>query len=141
MRRPKGIIGKVGGEIGETVKEGREQVSLGKAFEELLKQIFGGARPLSAEEEKKLKEKEEEAKRKARAQVLAQFMPTPQEERIYYQRQKEEAAKRLKEEREKKEKAWEATAQSPKGRKKRGSLFEFLRRKVTKTERKIGGKF
>lgn len=141
MKKPKGIIEEVGVEIKETVKKGGEQVSLGKAFEEWLRQIFGGVKPLSPEEEERLREKEEAEKRQARAQVLRPFMEPPQEEGVYYRKQKEKAIEEAKKKKEAERKAWEVTAAAPKGRKKRGSLFEFLRRKATKTERKIGGKF
>lgn len=139
--KPKGFVGEVGEQVKETVKAGKEQASLGKAFEEWLRQIFSGVKPLSPEEEKKLEEEEDEAKRVARAQVLEQFMPSSEEEHVYYKKQKEEAVKEMEKKKEVKKKAWEATAAAPKGRKQRGSLLEFLRRKVTKTERKIGGKF
>lgn len=141
MKKPRGAVEEIGEEIKETVKKGGEQISLGKVFEEWLRQIFGGVKPLSAEEEKKLKEKEEAEKRQARAQVLEQFMLPSEEEPVYYKKQKEEAIEGVKKKKEAEKKAWEVTAATPKGRKKVGSLFEFLRRKVTHIERKVGDKF
>lgn len=141
MKQPKGFVGEFGEEIKETVKKGKEELGLGQAFEEFLRALFGGAKPLSPEQEKKLEEKKEAEKRKVRAQVLEEFMPTQEEERVYYRKQKEEVLKKIGKQKEGQKKAWEATSESPKGAKKRGSLFEFLRRKVTSTERKSGGKF
>ena len=88
-----------------------------------------------------MSEKEEAEKRQARAHVLEQFMPPPEAEKVYYKKQKEEALKKLEEQKKVQKKAWEATAATPRGRKKVGSLFEFLRRKVTHAERKVGDKF
>lgn len=145
MKKPKAprFTGELGEQIKETTKEGKEQVSLGKAFEELLSQIFGGAKPPSKEKMEEIKKEEEEQARLARAKVLEQFMGPPEdtkEERVYYQKQKEEAMKKIEKQKEAQKKVWEAGAAAPKGKKQRGSLFESLRRKVTQTERK-GGKF
>lgn len=145
MKQPKrpGFVGEVGEELEKTVEVGKKEAahSLGEAFEELLRSLFGTTKPLSPEEKKRLEEEEKKEKRLTRAQVLEEFMPTPEEERVYHRKQKEEAIKKAKKAKEAKEKAWVATARPQKGRSKVGALFESLRRKVTQTERKIGGKF
>jgi len=142
MKKPAGLVGEIGEEVEKTVEAGKKEVthSIGEAVEELLRSLFGTAKPLSAEKKQALEKNKEAEKRQVRAQVLEEFMPSPEEERVYYQKQKEEARKRAEKVKEVKKKAWEAGAASPKGKKQRGSLFESLRRKTSQAERK-GGKF
>ncbi|MBL7159155.1 hypothetical protein ISS85_01650 [Candidatus Microgenomates bacterium] len=141
QRKP-GLVSEFEKEVGETVKTGKEQVSLGQAFSELLSQIFGGATPPTPERMKELKTEEDKMGREARAKVLEQFMgpaPAPTE-RVYEVKQKEETTKRMKMQKEAKKKSGMEILQAPQGKTQRGSAFASLRRKKTGVERK-GGKF
>ena len=144
MKKPKvpGFAGEFGEQIKETAKAGKDQVSLGKAFNELLREIFGGAKPLTSQEKEVLEKKEDAGKRKARAQVLQQFMGPSggEEERVYYRKQKEETMRRMEERKKVEKEAGMKILEAPKGKTQRGSAFAFLKRKKTKTERK-GGQF
>lgn len=144
MKKPKApeLVSEIEKEVGETVKAGKEQASFGKAFSELLRQIFGGIEPPSPERMKELKTEEDEVRRKAGAEVLRPFFTEslPNEERVYEVKQREETMKRMKEQEEAKKKSGMEILQAPKGKTQRGSAFAFLKRKKTGVERK-GGKF
>ena len=141
QRKP-GLASEFEKEVSKTVETGKEQISLGQAFSELLSQIFGGATPPSPERMKELKTEEDKVGREARAKVLEQFMgPAPvKKERVQEIKQKEAAMKRMKMQKEAKKKSGMEILQAPQGKTQRGSAFASLKRKKTKTERK-GGKF
>ena len=137
-----GLVSDIEKEAGETVKTVKEQISPGNFFEEFLRQILGGAKPLSSEQEKILREKEKVEAGEARAEVLRPFfMESPVEkERVYDKQQKEEAMKKMEMRKKAEKEAGMKILESPKGKTQRGSAFAFLKRKKTGIERK-GGKF